>query len=309
MMAEGENIFMIKECIEQSAGSWKGTWIALKNNLRCPLELSVWAEDKHEKALGTRDPNRCEKNNCECNWVGYTDFSTISLICFRESTYRLFSISLSAEYPPSFRDWVSGFLGRFTLSLNALKLQEQSQQLLCGLCFHSFIHQPHIVTVHCPKALPNIPTNVGSRCSVSPGNLEVYVYLFFVVCIIQELKTDSRKCSRLVVERASACTDQSSQCSYSIWGHVSMKSYQKGEVRGNSIDISWKEFEKHLLDRASDSGQGWNPSKSAQEWEEVCDPASHCESKQKLPHAEVQAVPVGWLTLTHNSWTFLSLQV
>lgn len=177
------------------------------------------------------------------------------------------------------------------------------------LWFHSFIHQPHIVTVHCPKALPNIPTNVESRCSVSSETLEVYAYLFFVVCIIQELKIDSRKCSRLVVERISVCKDQPSQCSYGIWGHVSVKSYQKGEVGGNSIDISWKEFEKHLLDRGSDSGQGWNPSKSAQEREGVCDPDRHCESKQKLPHAEVQAVPVGWLTLTHNSWTFLSLQV
>lgn len=185
MMAEGENIFMIKARTEQSPGSWKGTWKVLKNNLKSYLGI-VWVEDKHEEALGTCDTNKCGKNNCEHNRVGYIDFENIS--CFRESTERLFSSSLSAEYTTSSRDWVSGFLSRFTLTLNALKLQEQSQQLLCGL--HALVSLIHPPTPYSDRTLCKRITQYPNKCGEqvlckprNPGGVclfVVFLLLFFL---------------------------------------------------------------------------------------------------------------------------------
>lgn len=148
---------------------------------------------EHEEALGTCDTNRCEKNSCEHNRVGHTDFAIISLTCFRGSIYRLFSINLSAEYTPSFRAWVSGFLGKFTLTLNALKLQEQSQQLLCGLhALVSFIHPPTPYSDSTlSKSITKYPNKRGEQVLCKPRNPGGVC--IFVFCGMYHPRTENRQ--------------------------------------------------------------------------------------------------------------------
>lgn len=79
----------------------------------------------------------------------------------------------------------TGFFGRFTLTLNALKLQEQSQQLLCGLhALVSFIHPP---TPYSDRTLCKRITQYPNKCGEqvlckprNPGGVCIFGFLWYV---------------------------------------------------------------------------------------------------------------------------------
>lgn len=149
--------------------------------------MSVWAEDKHEEALGTCDTNRCEKNNCEHSQVGYIDSANISLTCFRDCTKARSFCWIYTQFQGL------GFSLGLHLPWMLWNCKSNPNSCCVGsmLWFRSFTHQPHTVTEHCAKGLPNTPANVGSRCSASPGTLEVYVYLVF--CGMYHPRTQNRQ--------------------------------------------------------------------------------------------------------------------
>lgn len=122
----------------------------------------------------------------------------------------------------------------------------------------------------------------------------MFIWVFFVVCIIQELKLDSRKHSRLVVKRISIqinhlsipmalrmCFNEQQQVTRKErWGEI-LLTFPERSLKNTCLTESVTQAKAGILQNQHQNREG------------VCDPDRHCESKQRLPHAEVQAVPGG----------------